>query len=55
MYNKDSQSLVNEIIMAALGAGIVTTFAMARGQNPFVAMAITGFAAIAAVTLNRYL
>lgn len=54
MYNKNSESdLMGEVIIAAAGAGIATTFAVARGQSPLVGLGITAFAAIAAIVINR--
>ena len=38
---------------AALGAGIVTSFAVGQGQNPLVALAITGFSALVAVLISQ--
>ncbi|NET52418.1 MAG: hypothetical protein F6K09_28140 [Merismopedia sp. SIO2A8] len=50
MYNKNShQDLLGAVITAALGAGIVTSFAVSQGQNPLVALAITIFSALIAV------
>jgi hypothetical protein len=46
---------VSAIGIAALGAGVITSFAVAQGQNPFVALAITAFAAISAVTIDHFL
>ena len=39
--------------MAALGAGVITSFAVSQGQNPFVGLGITVFAAIAAVLIDH--
>ncbi|NJR69047.1 MAG: hypothetical protein HC771_10525 [Synechococcales cyanobacterium CRU_2_2] len=56
MYNNDSRpGWLNDVIVAGAGAGVVTTFALARGQNPWVALAITAFAATAAIVINRNL
>lgn len=54
MYNKNSdQDLLGAVVTAALGAGIVTSFAVSQGQNPLVALAITGFSALVAVLLSQ--
>ena len=54
MHNKNSnQDLLGAVITAALGAGIVTSFAVSQGQNPFVALAITIFSAIVAVLCSQ--
>jgi len=54
MYNKNSdQDWLTAAVTAALGAGIVTSFAVSQGQNPFVALAITGFSALVAVLFSQ--
>lgn len=54
MYNKDSnQDLLGAVITAALGAGVVTSFAVSQGQSPLVALAITIFSALVAVLCVR--
>lgn len=55
MYNKDSnQDLLGAAVTAALGAGIVTSFAVSQGQNPLVALAITGFSVVIALLLSKF-
>lgn len=41
--------------IAAVGAGVVTSFAVAQGQNPLVGLTITGFAAGLAVLIDHVL
>jgi hypothetical protein len=54
MYNKDSdQDLLGAAITAALGAGIVTSFAVSQGQNPLVALAITSFSVLVALLCRQ--
>lgn len=53
MYNNSKSDLVGEAVVAAAGAGVATTFAVARGQSPIVGLGITAFAAIAAIVINR--
>jgi hypothetical protein len=56
MYQKpSSQNLLNDVIVASVGAGLVTTLAIGQGQHPLVAIAITFGSGIAAVILNRQL
>lgn len=56
MYNKDSKTdWLNDVIVAAAGAGVVTSLAVVQGQSLGTAAAITAFAAIAAVLCNRLL
>ena len=47
--------LLNQLAVACLGAGIVTTVAVAQGQNPLTALGITLFSAIAAVMVGQVL
>lgn len=45
--------VVTQLAVASLGAGIVTTVAVAQGQNPLTALGITLFSAIAAVMVGQ--
>ena len=50
MYDKrPDRDLASAVVTAALGAGVVTSFAVSRGQNPLVAIGITVFATGVAV------
>jgi hypothetical protein len=53
MYNVRKDWL-SAIVMAAVGAGVVTSFAVAQGQNPLVGLGITAFASGVAVTLDHF-
>ncbi len=54
MYNKNSKNdLLSGIVMAALGAGVATSFAVGQGQSPWIAISITLFAAVVAVLCDR--
>ena len=39
--------------MASLGAGVITTLAVAQGQSPLTALGITLFSAVAAVVVGQ--
>lgn len=55
MYNKNTdKDLVSAGLTAALGAGIVTSFAVSQGQNPFVGLGITAIAALFGVICHQY-
>ena len=41
--------------VACLGAGVITTVAVAQGQNPLTALGITIFSAVAAVMVGQVL
>jgi len=52
--NPQSRSeVVTQLAVASLGAGVVTTIAVAQGQNPLTALGITLFSAIAAVMVGQ--
>jgi len=46
---------VSQLSVASLGAGIVTSLAVAQGQNPLTALSITLFSALAAVLVAQVL
>lgn len=46
---------ISSIAIAALGAGVITSFAVSQGQNPFVGLGITAFAAVSAVIIDHFL
>ncbi len=50
-----SSELTTQLAVACLGAGIVTTVAVAQGQNPLTALGITLFSAVAAVMVGQVL
>ena len=56
MYNNNNsdKDWLGAAVTAALGAGIVTSFAVSQGQNPFVALAITGFSALIALLCGYF-
>lgn len=45
--------LTSQLAVAALGAGVVTSIAVAQGQNPITALGITLFSALAAVLVGQ--
>jgi hypothetical protein len=48
-----TQQLFTQLAVACLGAGVVTTLAVAQGQNPLTALGITLFSAVAAVAVGQ--
>jgi hypothetical protein len=48
-------SLTTQLLVAGLGAGVITTYAVAQGQNPLTALSITVFSALAAVMVGQVL
>ena len=52
---RDHSDLVNQLAVACIGAGIVTSLAVAQGQNPLTALGITLFSAVAAVMAGQLL
>ncbi len=51
--NTSSQELLNMIAIAAVGSGIVTSFAVSQGQSPLTAIVITAIATSFAVLCRR--
>lgn len=47
--------LATQLAVASLGAGVITSVAVAQGQNPFTALGITLFSAVAAVAVGQVL
>ena len=45
--------LTSQLAVACLGAGVVTSIAVAQGQNPLTALGITLFSALAAVLVGQ--
>jgi len=50
---RSRQELVTQLAVACIGAGVVTTVAVAQGQNPLTALGITLFSAVAAVMVGQ--
>jgi hypothetical protein len=56
MYDKNSKKdWLGAAITAAIGAGVVTSFAISQGQHPLMAFGITGFAVVATLLLDHFL
>ena len=55
-YSMERQNdIVMQLCVACLGAGVITTVAVAQGQNPLTALGITVFSAVAAVMVGQVL
>lgn len=52
MHNVQKDWL-SALMIAFLGAGIITSFAVSQGQNPFLGLGITAFASVSAVILDH--
>ncbi|MDB9525276.1 hypothetical protein PN498_04695 [Oscillatoria sp. CS-180] len=55
MYQKQEKDWVGSLVVAGLGAGVITSFAIGQGQSPWLAIAITLFSAAMAVIIDRLL
>lgn len=54
MYrNKSERSLLDVAVPTAIGAGVVTSFAIAQGQHPAIAIGITALVTVFAVVCER--
>jgi hypothetical protein len=51
--NGSDKELLNTVAIAAIGSGIVTSFAVSQGQSPLTAILITGIATSFAVLCRR--
>lgn len=54
MFNNPHKDFVGAAFITALGASIVTTFAIAQGQHPLVGFGITAIAAIFGMICHYY-
>jgi small neutral amino acid transporter SnatA (MarC family) len=55
MYrNKSDRSILDVALPAAVGAGVVTTFAVAQGQHPAIAISITLVATVFAIVCHQF-
>ncbi|MGD1899250.1 MAG: hypothetical protein ACFB16_20160 [Phormidesmis sp.] len=55
MHNNLRKDWLVSLVIAALGAGVITSFAVNQGQNPFIGLGITAISALFAVTLDSLL
>lgn len=55
MFKRTEKDWLTAAVTAALGAGIVTSFAISQGQHPLMALSITAFATAAALVIDHYL
>lgn len=55
MYNKNTdKDLIGAGLIAGLGAGVVTSFAVGQGQHPMIGLLITAIAVILGVACRFY-
>jgi hypothetical protein len=54
MYKNSPRDPISSAITAALGAGTVACFSVSRGQNIFVGLGITIFAAAIALVVDHF-
>ncbi|MBD2550238.1 hypothetical protein H6G65_11730 [Microcystis elabens FACHB-917] len=50
---RSGSELTSHLAVASLGAGVITTLAVAQGQSPLTALGITLFSAVAAVVVGQ--
>jgi hypothetical protein len=53
MYKKQEKDWLGSLVIAGLGAGVITSFAVSQGQSPLVAIAVTLLAAAIAVVVDQ--
>jgi uncharacterized membrane protein len=55
MYrNKSDRSILDAALPAAVGAGVVTSFAISQGQHPAIAISITFVATVFAIVCHQF-
>jgi small neutral amino acid transporter SnatA (MarC family) len=55
MYrNKSDRSILDVALPAAVGAGVVTSFAISQGQHPAIAISITFVATVFAIVCHQF-
>ena len=55
MYDNSKRDWVGSLVIAGLGAGVITSFAVAQGQDPFLGLGITAIASVIAVLMESLL
>ena len=55
MFDHPKKDWIGSLVVAGLGAGIITSFAVAQGQDPFVGLGITAIASVVAVLMESFL
>jgi len=55
MYNDPQKDWIGSLVIAGLGASVITSFSVGQGQNPLIGLGITAIAAVAAVTIDTLL
>ncbi len=51
----DGRNITSQLAIAAVAAGVVTSYAVSQGQSPLIALGITIFSAVAAVALGQWI
>ena len=53
MYKQSTKDPVVAVVTAAMGAGLVAGYSVSQGQNVFVGLGITAFAAAVALLVDK--
>ena len=51
----NSNNWLTALVVAGLGASVMTSFAVGQGQNPIVALGVTAVAAVSAIAIDGFL
>lgn len=54
MFDRPDKDLVSAGIISAVGAGIVTSFAVNQGQHPLTALTITAIASVCGMVCHQF-
>ena len=55
MYDDSRKDWISSLLIAGIGAGVITSFAVAQGQDPLLGLGITAIASVAAVIMDSFL
>ncbi|MFK8186424.1 MAG: hypothetical protein AB8B99_23860 [Phormidesmis sp.] len=55
MYDDSKKDWIGSLVIAGVGAGVITSFAVAQGQDPLLGLGITAIASVAAVIMDSLL
>ena len=55
MMFDNSNNWLTSLVVAGLGASVMTSFAVGQGQSPIVALGVTAIAAVSAIAIDGLL
>ena len=55
MKDDSQRDWISSLLIAGIGAGVITSFAVAQGQDPLLGLGITAIASVGAVLMESLL